>query len=72
MVRVSAIRARSLEKESDHNLLLMYRAELEEQRWTDIPKSVRRSLRDSGLIRVWFEGKGPNRVRIAIIYRRQK
>ena len=72
MDRVNTAKPLTVEQQSDLNLLQMYREELEAGRWTDIPTSVRRSLRGSGLIRVWFEGKGSDRVRIAIIYRRQK
>jgi len=63
-------RSRETERTSDLNMLQMYRVELEEQRWTDIPKSVRRNLKGSGLIKVYY-GKGSDRVRIAIIYRKK-
>jgi len=63
-------RSRETERVSDLNMLQMYRVELEEQRWTDIPKSVRRNLKGSGLIKVYY-GKGSDRVRIAIIYRKK-
>ena len=62
-------RSRETERVSDLNMLQLYRTELEEQRWTDIPKSVRRNLKGSGLIKVYY-GKGSDRVRIAIIYRK--
>jgi len=68
MVRVT--RSRETERVSDLNMLQLYRVELEEQRWTDIPKSVRRNLKGSGLIKVFY-GKGSDRVRIAIIYRKK-